>query len=38
MKIKFSSADELLLNDSIEIPTMIIFVRAIFLKVTICFR
>ena len=32
MKIKFNSDDYLLLNKAIEIPTIIIVVRAIFLK------
>ena len=32
MKIKFSSDDELPLNKTIEIPSMIIVVRAIFLE------
>ena len=32
MKIKFNSDDELLLNKMIEIPSMIVVVRAIFLE------
>ena len=32
MKIKFNSDDELLLNKIIEIPSMIIVVRAVFLE------
>ena len=32
MKIKFNSDDELLINKTIEIPTIIIVVRAIFLE------
>ena len=32
MKIKFNSDDELPLNKTIEIPTMTVVVRAIFLK------
>ena len=32
MKIKFNSDDELLLNKKIEIPTIAIVVRAIFLE------
>ena len=32
MKIKFNSDDELPLNKKVEIPSMIIVVRAIFLK------
>ena len=32
MKIKFNSDDELPLNKTIEIPTMTILVRAIFLE------
>ena len=32
MKIKFNSDDELPLNKTIEIPSMIIAVRAIFLE------
>ena len=34
MKIKFNSDNELSLNKKIEIPTMTIVVRAIFLKIT----
>ena len=34
MKIKFNSDNELSLNNKIEIPTMTIVVRAIFLKIT----
>ena len=34
MKIKFNSDDELPLNKTIEIPSMIIVVRAIFLEIT----
>ena len=30
MKIKFNSGDELVLNKTIEIPSMIIVVRAVF--------
>ena len=30
MKIKFNSDDELTLNKTIEIPSFIIFVRAVF--------
>ena len=32
MKIKFNSDDELPLNKTVEIPTIIIVVRAIFLE------
>ena len=34
MKIKFDSDDELPLNKTIEIPVMVIVVRAIFMKIT----
>ena len=34
MKIKSNSDDELLLNKTVEIPSMIIVVRAIFFKIT----
>ena len=34
MKIKFNSDDQLPLNKSVEIPTITIVVKAIYLKVT----
>ena len=34
MKIKFNSDEELLLNKTIEISTMTIVVRAIFMEIT----
>ena len=34
MKIKFSSEDQLPINKAIEIPSMAIVVRAIFMKIT----
>ena len=34
VKIKFNSDDELPLNKTIEIPSMIIVVRAVFMKIT----
>ena len=34
MKIKFDSDDKVPLNKTIEIPVMIIVVRAIFMKIT----
>ena len=37
MKIKFNLDDELPLNKKIEIPSMIVVVRAIFLENNICY-
>ena len=37
MKIKFNSGDELPLNKTTEIPSMIIVVRAIFLENSKCY-
>ena len=34
IKIKFNSDQELVLNKTIEIPSMIILVRSVFLKLT----
>ena len=38
MKIKFNSDDELPLNKMIQTPSMIIAVRAVFIKVTKIFQ
>ena len=34
LKIKLDSNDKLLLNKTIEIPVIVVFVRAIFMKIT----